>query len=33
MLNVDKTSIEPQHEKTLKCHQDTVSQIVFNPNK
>jgi hypothetical protein len=24
---------EPKHYKTLKYHADTISQIVFNPNK
>lgn len=24
---------EPYYEKTLRYHSDTVSQVVFNPNK
>jgi len=28
-----ETLNQPIYEKTLKCHSDTISQVVFNPNK
>jgi hypothetical protein len=32
-LNEEENLYQPQFEKTFKYHLDTVSQIVFNPNK
>jgi hypothetical protein len=31
--NIEDTSSSPLYERSLKFHSDTVSQIVFNPNK
>jgi hypothetical protein len=30
---VENLQNEPYYDRTLKYHSDTVSQIVFNPNK
>ena len=32
-LDYEETTNQPNYERSLKFHSDTISQVVFNPNK